>query len=78
MKEGEEATTNLPSGDVALVEMSTEHYVCIEAFTSCPPLGRLALTSGKTVVAIGRVVEILPQIKQFGSKAPQSKYFKSK
>lgn len=58
--------------------MTTEKYVCVETFTSCPPLGRMALTTGKMVVAIGRIEEILPAIKQSSNVAAKhkGKYFK--
>lgn len=64
------------SGEVGVIEMVTEKYVCIETFNACPPLGRLALTTGKSVVAIGRIEEILPPLKQDRTASKiKGKYF---
>eukprot|EP01127_Copromyxa_protea_P014471 TRINITY_DN4037_c0_g1_i5.p1 TRINITY_DN4037_c0_g1~~TRINITY_DN4037_c0_g1_i5.p1 ORF type:complete len:1576 (-),score=392.54 TRINITY_DN4037_c0_g1_i5:89-4816(-) len=73
----EENPKEVKQGEVVIVEMVTDKFVCIEPFTVCPPLGRMALTTGKQVVAIGRIEEILPPIKQTGgSKKANGKYFK--
>ncbi|NUM87448.1 hypothetical protein GJ599_26300 [Escherichia coli] len=52
-KKLEENPKNLKSGDAAIVDMIPGKPMCVESFSSYPPLGRFAVRDMRQTVAVG-------------------------
>jgi len=48
-------------GDAMMIEVETEHKVCVEPFATCPPLGRICCTQNGKIVALGVVMSIVQE-----------------
>ena len=54
----EEEPKSIKSGDASLVRMVPQKPMCVEAFSSYPPLGRFAVRDMKQTVAVGVIKEV--------------------
>jgi elongation factor 1-alpha len=55
----EEEPKSIKSGDASLVRMIPQKPMCVEAFSSYPPLGRFAVRDMKQTVAVGVIKEVV-------------------
>lgn len=54
----EESPKFIKSGDSAIVKIKPTKAMCVETFTTYPPLGRFAVRDMKTTVAVGVIKEV--------------------
>lgn len=54
----EEAPKFIKSGESAIVRMKPQKSICVEPFTTYPPLGRFAVRDMKQTVAVGVIKEV--------------------
>ena len=60
-RSGKELETNPPqikNGDAAMVRMVPQKPMCVESYTSFPPLGRFAVRDMKQTVAVGVIKNV--------------------
>merc|ERR1712170_115808 len=57
-KELEDNPQSVKSGDAAIVEMVPQKPICVEAFSSYPPLGRFAVRDMRQTVAVGVIKSV--------------------
>jgi elongation factor 1-alpha len=67
----EAAPKNIKNGDAAIVKLTPSKPMCVEAFTTYPPLGRFAVRDMRQTVAVGVIksVEYKDLTKAKGAKA---------
>ena len=65
----EENPKSIKSGDAAMVELIPTKPMCVEPFTTYPPLGRFAVRDMKQTVAVGVVKELEKATGKAGAKA---------
>lgn len=57
-KKLEDEPSHVKSGDAAMVDMTPSKPMCVEAFSSYPPLGRFAVRDMRQTVAVGVIKEV--------------------
>jgi len=54
----EDFPKKVKSGDAAIVKMTPSKPMCVEAFSSYPPLGRFAVRDMRQTVAVGVIKSV--------------------
>jgi len=57
----ESAPKNIKNGDAAIVRLTPSKPMCVESFTTYPPLGRFAVRDMRQTVAVGVIKAVVPK-----------------
>ena len=77
-KTTEAAPKFIKSGDAGIVRLEPSKPMCVEAFSSFPPLGRFAVRDMRQTVAVGVIKSTTPKVEagkttKAGEKAAKKK-----
>lgn len=62
----EENPKMIKTGDSAIVQMAPSKPMCVESFTTYPPLGRFAVRDMRNTVAVGVIKSVIPKVEGKG------------
>jgi elongation factor 1-alpha len=71
-KKMEDNPAHVKSGDAAIVKMTPQKPMCVEAFSEYPPLGRFAVRDMRQTVAVGVIKSVVKKEAGAGAKVTKA------